>query len=96
MGCHVRLCDVCTDRRPTRVGVLDDHGGRLPAEAVHEAPRCLSIKDVQVGHCLPTVDNGSVPPPGAAHLQVAGTNLVRVLPVPEVLHPLQGEVNRLR
>ena len=93
VGCQVGLGDVGADRCPTRVGVLDDHGTRLLAETVHEAPGGLGVEEVQVRHGLSAVDHGGVPPPRRSRSPVPGTHLVGVLAIPEVLHPFQGQVH---
>ena len=70
--------------------MLHDDAGR-PVEAVHQSPSRLRVEQVEVAQRLAAVLNGLVPPSRLPPDPVAGRHLVRVLPVPQVLGPLQVE-----
>ena len=96
VGARVGRRDLVGDGDAARVGVLDDDRRGTVAEAVHQLPGRLGVEEVEVGQLLAAVLDGVVPPGAGADAPVAGALLVGVLAVPEVLGPLEGEVERGR
>src|SRR6266545_25020 len=92
----VRLLDRRRDGDAARVRVLDDHAGRQ-RELAQQQQRAVQVVEVDEGERLAAelLDLGKQVAPRAG-LRVVGTALVRVLPVAEVLHLLEGERQRLR
>ncbi len=82
------------DRHAARVGVLDDHRGRLVAEVVDAAPRRVGVVDVEVAERQPRVLLDGVPPARGADPAVPGAPLVRVLAVAGDLGTFEGQVER--
>ena len=95
-GPPVGAGDVLRHGRSAGVGVLHDGDGGRASQLVHQLPGGLGVEQVEVGEHLPAVLDGGVPPPSAADVAVARPLLVRVLPVAEILHALQGQVESRR
>ena len=84
--------DIGCNCQPTWVGVLHDHGGRF-GKSMHERPRSVGIKHVEIRHLFAAKLFGTAPPTAFAHDAISRATLMWVFAITQrrLALQLQGE-----